>query len=118
MISFDTSSMERLADDLDGAEARVFAGVARVVGDTARDSVTAMQDLARVDTGAMRASCGYDLDADGLGFEAGPTVDYAPFNEYGTSRMSPQPFVIPGFEAQLPAAFERLGQALADGILP
>ena len=118
MISFDTSDMERLAADLDGAEARVLAGAARVMDDTGRDSVTAMRGLARVDTGAMRASCGYDVDADGLGFEAGPTVFYAPFNEYGTSRMSPQPFVIPGFEAQLPAAYAALEQALVDGILP
>jgi HK97 gp10 family phage protein len=117
MIGFDADEVERLADDLDGAEARVVAGAARVMDDTGRDSVAAMRALSRVDTGAMRASCGYDLDADGLGFEAGPTVFYAPFNEYGTSRMSPQPFVIPGFEAQLPAAFEGLEQALVDGLL-
>lgn len=116
MIEFDTSDVERLIAVLGEAGPRTVRRVQVVVEKTGNDSVRSMQALARVDTGAMRASTSVDLDADGLGFEAGPTVSYAPYNEYGTSRMSPQPFVIPGFEQNLPAAFEALEQVAA-GIL-
>lgn len=116
-VEFDVSQVDQLIDDLDDAGPRVEERAKTVVSKTGHDSVASMQQLAAVDTGAMKNSTGVDIDSDGLGFEAGPTVEYAPFVEWGTTKMAPQPFVVPGFEQNLPAAYEAFEQ-VAGGIFP
>lgn len=96
-----------------------------IVEELADKGVEYMQENARVDTGAMRASTyvvsqrrdDYQRasgDAKSLRPEAqtephpkpsgdvyaniGPCVHYAIYNEFGTSRMAAQPFVVPGIE--------------------
>lgn len=111
-MEFDASDVDRLGRDLEEAVPRVLAGARLVVGKTGHDVVRGAQQLAPVDTGHLRSSIGVDIDPDGLGFEAGPYADYGHYVEFGTSRMSPQPYLLPAFDAQLPAAFEALGQVV------
>lgn len=113
MIEFDASEVERLAEALGNVAARADARVALVMRKTGHDVVRAAQQLAPVDTGHLRASIGVDIDPDGLGFEAGPTANYGHYVELGTSRMSPQPYLFPAFDANLPAAYEALEQVAA-----
>lgn len=113
MIEFDASDVNRFAHDLEEAAPRVLAGARLVVRKTGHDTVRGAQQLAPVDTGHLRSSIGVDIDPDGLGFEVGPYASYGHFVEWGTSRMSPQPYLLPAFDAQLPAAFEALEQVLA-----
>lgn len=113
MIEFDASEIEDLAATLAQAGPRAVERTQLVVDQTGHASVRDMQQLAAVDTGTMKNSTSVDIDPDGLGFEAGPTVNYAPYVEYGTSRMSPQPFVGPGFERNIPPAISALEQVAA-----
>jgi len=48
-------------------------------------------------TGALRDSI--EVDASGLSVVVGPTVDYAPFVEFGTWKDAPQPFMGPAADA-------------------
>ena len=58
------------------------------------DTVTEMQSLVPVDTGALQDSIGYDVTDEGtLNFVA--EQDYAGFVEYGTGRQEPQPYFNP-----------------------
>ena len=53
------------------------------------------KDLAPVDTGVLKGSIRtkkYPKEQSGVVYT---TVEYAPYQEFGTSRMSAQPFMIP-----------------------
>lgn len=56
---------------------------------------------AAVDTGAMRASINAQDDSvtdTGAFVNVGPTVNYAPHQEFGTSKMKAQPFMRPAVD--------------------
>ena len=86
------------------------------VEDAVMDAVLAIQNDARVrvpvDTGRLRNSIGWEMEADRLAARVGTNVDYAPHVEYGTSRMAAQPYLTPAFFAEVPRFEERLRRAL------
>jgi len=56
--------------------------------------------LAPVDTGLLRKSISHRV-IDRAGYpigQVGTAVEYAPFQEFGTSKMRPQPFLTPALE--------------------
>lgn len=109
MVRFaDSSQVEDLADDMAASPARLRAGASRVVAKTTYDTEADMKVFCPVDTGTMLNSISSDVDE--LVGTVGPTVNYAPFVEDGTSRMSPQPFVRPAYDRNEPGFV----QALAD----
>lgn len=55
------------------------------------------QREAPVDTGALKRSIGFDLEDDGFTAVVSPSVEYAPYQEYGTRFMTAQPFMRPAF---------------------
>ena len=62
-----------------------------------------------IDTGTMMNS----INANKLGvleWEIGPSVDYAPFLEFGTVYMIARPFMIPALEAESPKFTEAIRQ--------
>jgi len=66
-----------------------------------------------VDTGALRNSIGTNVT--GLSAEIGPTVNYAPYQEYGTSRMAAHPYMGPAADEVTPgfvSAMEQIGKGL------
>lgn len=96
------------------AEARPLAEIA--VRKTALDIEATSKAFAPVDTGALRNSIGSDIHADGehgsIEAEIGPTVKYAPYLEFGTSRMAPRAFMGPALDRHAPSfvqALEQLG---------
>ena len=114
------SDYEKAIRDAGHVEAAVRArsalGVTRaraVVAKTTADVEATAKKLAPVDTGALRNSIGsdvIDLD-DAVQGVVGPTVNYAGYVEYGTSRMSPQPYLNPALaehEAAFVAALEQV----------
>lgn len=93
---------------------RRLAGVAvrKAAFDTARDART----LAPVDTGNLRNSIGVTADTgwrgETLTATVGPTAHYGRYVEEGTSRMGPQPYMMPAADRQEPlfvAAIQSLG---------
>lgn len=101
-IFFDTTELDRLAVDLDLAAARVGFEAAAVVRKSAYEIQQTAKVLAPVDTGALRSSITVDFVGDGRGgsmeAEIGPTVDYGVFQEFGTSKMAPQPYLGPALD--------------------
>lgn len=68
---------------------------------TAELQQKAMQK-APVDTGALKRSIMLDISDGGLTGTVEPTMDYAPYVEWGTRFMSAQPFMKPAFDEQAP----------------
>lgn len=55
---------------------------------------------APVDTGTLKRSIGLTIDNSGMTAQVEPTVEYAPYQEYGTRFMEAQPFIGPAFREQ------------------
>ena len=53
-----------------------------------------------VDTGATKSSIAVTFEDDGFSAEIGPTTEYAPHIEFGTSKMAARPFMIPALESE------------------
>ena len=56
--------------------------------------------LVPVDTGRLKTSIG--IDRGEMMADIGTNVYYAPYVEFGTSRQSAQPYLIPSFEMERP----------------
>jgi HK97 gp10 family phage protein len=69
------------------------------------------RSLVRVRTGFLQSTIYHK--ATGLVLDFGATADYASYNEFGTSRMSPQPFIRPALDA----SEQRLLDAIRVGCL-
>jgi hypothetical protein len=101
MISVTASGLTELLGGLVKAAAITPLAIAGVKT-TGEAMGEAMQAEMPVLTGAMRDSV--EVDAEGLSAEAGPTVPYAPFVNWGTYKDAPQDFI------EVPA------QAATDGL--
>ena len=53
-------------------------------------------ELAPVDTGRLRDSITHEVDESEEAVYVGTNVEYAVYQEYGTSKMKPHPFLKPG----------------------
>jgi HK97 gp10 family phage protein len=107
-VHLDTRELDRIAKQTGTRSEDVMRGLAF-------EMEAEMKQRAAVDTGAMRASV-YTVTKDSDGYQAaaqtsphprpsgkvianvGPSVEYAIHQEFGTSRMAAQPFVIPAAE--------------------
>jgi HK97 gp10 family phage protein len=70
---------------------------------------------APVDTGRLRNSIAVEIEEGGLSAVVGTNVHYAPFQEFGTSRMRARPFLFPAWEEErerfIAALRRELGEA-------
>ena len=89
-IVFDEAALAELFDSPSGPAGKELARVANTVTRIAKR-------LAPVDTGRLRSSIVNELGRDGRGLVArvGTNVEYAPYLELGTRRMSARPFLRP-----------------------
>ena len=108
----DLTQVNRIAADISRAAAGALPlariVVQKVCADTKRDA----QAFAPVDTGALRSSISYETGADqgSVWGEVGPTVSYAPYVEYGTSRMAPYAYMGPAFDRHAGAFVDAMSQ--------
>ncbi|MGI5155822.1 HK97-gp10 family putative phage morphogenesis protein [Microbispora sp. CA-102843] len=109
--------INRLAFDLGRLGLTSITKVARVVRSTGERTVAGAQAIVPVRTGNLKNSIGVDFDPDGLGFEAGPTASYAPYVEWGTSRMAPRAFLGPAFDRAIADGVEALEEVLGRDLL-
>lgn len=99
---------------------RVGERASAVLRKTALDIEGTAKAFCPVDTGNLRNSIGTTVTGDGrygaMEAEIGTDVEYAVFQEYGTSRMAPQAFLGPALDrhsGEFLAALARLNNPLA-----
>lgn len=94
--------LNTVALELERKSGQVGRQTAVVVRRSAHAIEGAGQQLVRVDTGATKNSIGVDFRGDGrfseFSAEIGPTTEWAPFLEWGTSRMAPHAFMGPALD--------------------
>lgn len=75
------------------------------VKEVVRDSAYTVERNAKrdcpVDTGRLRASISTTFHKDGFTAEVGTNVEYAPYIEFGTSKMKSQPFLHPAYKQEI-----------------
>lgn len=114
-FTVDTSQLNALAASLTAASAKAKTMAGMAVAKTALDCEAAAKRRAPVDTGALRNSIGTSIAGDRMSAEIGPTVNYAPYQEYGTSRMAAQPYMGPALDEVTPgfmSAMEQISKGL------
>jgi HK97 gp10 family phage protein len=72
------------------------------------------QSLVRVRTGHLQSTIYYRVS--GMVLEFGATADYASYNEFGTWRMTPQPYLRPAIDSQLPTLADAMMVALRNAL--
>lgn len=110
------SDLRKLASDLRAASGTAEKLSRAVVAKTAADIERDAKNRAPVDTGALRNSISHSITGGGMSADIGPTVSYAPYLEYGTSRMAPQPYMMPAADKHLPL-FEKAVEQIAERLL-
>src|SRR5947207_13747484 len=93
-LTFDVIGNRVILDNLDAVEETVKADVERAMEAAAVVGEQVAKSLARVDTGEMQSKVFTEV-RDGQ-IILGDDSDHAVFNELGTSKMSAQPFLVPG----------------------
>lgn len=114
MTTDGSDEMRKLAGDIALIPAAVRQQARAAMSKAGADIQAVAQNLAPVDTGALKNSISRDesIVSDVMRVEIGPTVKYAPFVENGTSRARAQPFLRPAVERvepQLLEAFKQIG---------
>lgn len=125
-VFIDTHEVTALAHDISRNATEVEAKARLIVEKTGHDTVAIAQDLAPVDTGALKNSISVDFE--GLGFEAGPTMEYGLYQElgvhgpyeipnafgWGITVEHPgepaQPYMAPAADVTFPSAVDALEQ--------
>lgn len=114
------SDLNTIAVDLVAESGAVTARASVVVRKSAFDVEATAKQLVPVDTHATQNSIfasepgGAPLGPTSLNAEIGPTTDYAPFLEFGTSRMAPYAFMGPALDRHS-ADFETGMAAVVEG---
>lgn len=131
-VRIDVSEVRALVRDINEHADVTLAKAEEIVAVAGTRTAAVAQQLAPVDTGALRNSIGVDVS--GLSFEAGPTVFYGDFVEQGTApHLIPnafgwgitvhhpgtpaEPYMGPAFDRIEPVAveaFARLGAGVLD----
>lgn len=110
MSGFD--DLNRLAVDLTKAAAAAQAKAPLVVRKAAHDVEAIAKTFCPVDTGFLQNSIGVDLAFAEVKATIGPTAEYGPYVEFGTSRQAPAAFMGPALDRVEPGfvqAIEQLG---------
>lgn len=106
------SDLNNLYVDLGKAAGSIYIEAKKIIAKGGQDVVRDAQAFCPVRTGNLKNSISVDYGANGLSFEAGPTMNYGMWVECGTSRMAPRAFLGPAFDRNVPqivGELDRLG---------
>lgn len=101
-----TAYAAELRAHADHLEERASAAVRKAALDTMRDA----KILAPVDTGNLRNSITTDATPRALRATVEATAEYATYQEFGTWKMAPQPFMGPATDRHEPPFLEAIAQ--------
>lgn len=104
-LNLDVSEARAVASRIGTSGGRIGAVASQLLRKTTFDIVADGQAFSEVDTGTQRASIGADFTGDGrsglMTAEAGPTTEYSPFREFGTSVAAAHPFMGPAYDRNI-----------------
>jgi hypothetical protein len=96
-ITFDLKGADKVFQNLKNYPKKVQLAVQHSILDDMVEIATEQVNIVPVDTGRLKGSIeGPELISPGV-FEIKTNVEYAPFIEFGTSRMAAQPFFFPPY---------------------
>ena len=110
----DFSELITISADLGKASYEVTRRAQIVVRKTAADIEASGKRNAPVDTGHLRGSISTTISIGGMSAEIGPTASYGAYVEFGTRRMSPQPFMRPAADQHFPEFEEAVSRLTQD----
>lgn len=113
-MKIDASELNALAVDLGKGAAKTVPLASAAVVKTAYNIESTSKIFAPVDTGNLRN--GISTTIKGLRAEIGPTAEYAPFVEDGTSVNAPQAFMGPAYDRHAHELVDALAR-IAGGVL-
>jgi HK97 gp10 family phage protein len=87
-----------------------------VITDGVRTIQNTAKDIVPVDTSNLRNSITTRVDSSLLRGYVSTNVEYAPYVEYGTSRMKAQPFLFPAYYTHKRNIVKSIRQALKDSL--
>jgi HK97 gp10 family phage protein len=111
-MGFDVSEVNHLAADLAAAPAKVEVESVKAVDVAAHRTQRDAQRFAPVLTGRLRE--GIVVEAAGLSASVVSTAPYSDYQEYGTSKMAPNPFMRPAADLAPGPLADDLGDAGED----
>lgn len=119
-MGFDASELRSLAADL-GTIPKISGQLAKVaVKKTAKDIESTAKQLAPVDTGFLRGAISTsdlrNVNQDSPSAEVRASANYAIYQELGTSRMAPQPFMGPAADKHAPAFEQAMAELAAKAL--
>jgi HK97 gp10 family phage protein len=94
----EVKAMAKLNSNLAGVRKAAIAAAEAARTETAAGILNAMLPNVPVDTGLLKSS--YIAEEDGDISRVGTDTSYAPWVEFGTSRMAAQPHLVPAFASQ------------------
>ena len=109
-FTIDTSELNAVAEQLAAAGARTETMARMAVAKTAKDLERIAKTFVPVDTGALKNSI--SAASSGTTATIGPTMEYAPYVEFGTRRMAQRAFMGPALDRVAPdfqEAMEQIG---------
>ena len=113
-MGFDASELRKLGADLGAIPKTAGALAQTVVKKTAKNIEATAKTLAPVDTGFLRSSIKTSdlrsVSQDSPAAEVRAGANYAVYQELGTSRMAPQPFMNPAADRHEPAFMQAMEQ--------
>lgn len=117
-VTFDSHEVVELQHRLEASTAQVRAGAARVTRAAGARVERDAKIAAPVDTGYLRNSISARItgNANTSTATVSAGANYGAYVEFGTSRMSPQPYMIPAFDRNKQPFIQAL-QQLVDGAL-
>lgn len=118
-MKIDTSELEAIGRDLGKAGRNVGAKASAAFRKTVHDIEADAKVLSPYEFGTLRNSISSTIIGDGrhssMAAEIGPTVDYGLWQEIGTSKMAPQPYLAPAYDRRIgpfTRAIEQIGGEL------
>ncbi len=102
-ITYDNGLAE-IAQRIEGSLGEIIAAGAEAVSQSAKS-------MCPVDTGALRDSIGVSME--GNRAEISANTDYAAYVEFGTSKMAPQPYLVPSLIGNSGAVTSAMADAIA-----
>lgn len=109
-VSLDTTQVASLAVDIGNAGPKARRAGSFAIRKAGADIERDAKILAPVDTGDLENSISTTVSDGGMTVEVGPTVEYAIYQEFGTSTQPPQAFLGPASDRHIPLLEQAIGR--------